>query len=126
MSPTLDPASRTMEIRIGVQNPGSRLKTGMFAQVRIIIEQKENVVKIPAAAMITRFGEQFIFVVDNTDPDAPVARRRNVVPGIIIDGVMEVQQGLTHGEEVIIRGQTIIYDGSRINVIERLAPLSTN
>jgi len=126
LSPTLDPLSRTMEIRVRVDNPGTRLMAGMFAQVRIIIEQQENAVQIPAAAMVTRFGERFIFVVDETDPEAPVARRRYVLPGIIIDGVMEVRQGLADGEAVVTQGQTVVYDGARINIIQRQPPLSVN
>ena len=126
LSPILDPASRTMEVRVVVDNPGARLRAGMFAQVRIITQQREDAVQIPSAAMITRFGEQFVFVVDDSDPEAPVVRRRDVVPGIIIDGVMEVQQGLAFGEEVVIRGQTVIYDGARINIIERTPPLNVN
>jgi len=47
ISPTVDLASRTMEIRVNVNNPGSKLKQGMFAKVRIITEQKNNIVKIP-------------------------------------------------------------------------------
>jgi len=126
LSPTLDSTSRTMEIKVGVENPGAKLKAGMFAKVRVITEKKENIVKIPAAAMINRFGEQYIFVTDKTEFAAPKARKRNVVPGIIIDGVMEIQQGLAPDEEIVIRGQTLIEDGSRINIIERLAPLSVN
>jgi multidrug efflux pump subunit AcrA (membrane-fusion protein) len=126
LSPVLDPISRTMETRVAVQNHGGRLRSGMFAQVRIITEERPNVVQIPSAAMLTRFGEQFIFVVDNSDPEAPVARRREVVPGIMIDGVMEVTQGLSAGEEVVMRGQTIIYDGARINIVERTPPIEVN
>jgi RND family efflux transporter MFP subunit len=125
-SPTVDTASRTMEIRVGVENPGSRLKAGMFAKVRIITETKENVVKIPSSAVVNRLGEQYVFSVDNTNPQAPVARKRIIVPGIIIDGVMEVRQGLMPGDEVVVRGQTLLEDGSRVNVIEQLLPLSAN
>jgi multidrug efflux pump subunit AcrA (membrane-fusion protein) len=126
VSPTVDPASRTMEVRVNVENSGSRLKTGMFAKVRIITERKNNIVKIPAAAMIQRFGENYIFTVetDTRNPAFSVARRKTVVPGIVIDGVMEVQQGLKPDEEVIVRGQSLLEDGSRINVIERVAPLT--
>jgi len=123
ISPTLDSTSRTMEIKVGVENPGSKLKAGMFAKVRVITERKESIVKIPASAMLNRFGEQYLFVIDNTDPAAPVVRKRHVVPGIVIDGVMEIQQGLAPDEEIVIRGQTLLEDGSRINIIERLAPL---
>ena len=126
VSPTVDTTSRTMEIRVGVENPGSRLKAGMFAKVRIIIETKENVVKIPSSAVVNRFGEQYVFSVDKTNPQAPVARKRVIVPGIVIDGVMEVRQGLAPNEDVVVRGQTLLEDGSRVNVIEQLQPLSAN
>ena len=123
VSPTVDAASRTMEIRVGVENPGSRLKAGMFAKVRIITERKESIVKIPLSALLNRFGEQYVFVIDSTDPEAPVARKKNIVQGITIDGVLEVVQGLAPNDEIVFRGQTLLEDGSRINIIERLQPL---
>ena len=126
LSPTLDPISRTMEVRVRVYNPGTRLMAGMFAQVRIITAQRASVVQIPSAAMLTRFGEQFIFVIDSSNPESPVARRRNIVPGIMVDGVMEVLEGLSMDEEVVIRGQTIIYDGARTNIVERVEPINVN
>ncbi|MDR0487700.1 MAG: efflux RND transporter periplasmic adaptor subunit, partial [Treponema sp.] len=84
VSPTLDTASRTMEVKVNVNNAGSYLKAGMFAKVRIITGRKENIVKIPASAVINRFGEQYVFVVDKTDPENPVVSKRVVVPGILI------------------------------------------
>jgi multidrug efflux pump subunit AcrA (membrane-fusion protein) len=126
VSPTVDAASRTLEIRVGVDNTAARLKAGMFAKVRIITEQKENIVKIPAAALVNRFGEQFVFMADSSDSAAPVARKRVVTPGILIDGVLEVREGLAPEDEIVIRGQTLLDDGSRINIVERLAPLSAN
>ena len=123
LSPTVDVTSRTMEIRVGVENPGAKLKAGMFAQVRLITEEKQNVVKIPVAAVVTRFGEQFVFVEDSSDSSAAVAKKRLIVQGISIDGVLEVTEGLESGENIIVRGQTLLADGSLINVIERLAPI---
>jgi RND family efflux transporter MFP subunit len=126
ISPTLDTASRTMEIRVTVENPGSRLKAGMFAKVRIITEIKDDIVKIPASAMISRFGEQYVLGIDTSDPAAPEEKKKIVVPGISIDGVLEIRQGLMPNEDIVIRGQTFLEDGSRINIIERIAPLSAN
>jgi multidrug efflux pump subunit AcrA (membrane-fusion protein) len=128
ISPVVDPASRTMEIRVNVDNPGSRLKAGMFAKDRIITERKNNIVKIPAGAMIQRFGENYLFVVE-TDPADPaniIARRKIVTPGILIDGVLEIQQGLAPDEEIVIRGQTLLEDGVRVNIIDRVPSLSVN
>jgi len=126
LSPTLDAVARTMLVKLSVENTGGKLKAGMFAKVRIITASKPNAVKIPASALISRNGEQYVFVVDRTDPNAPVAQKRIVVPGISIDGVLEVTQGLSPNEEFVAEGQTILADGSRINVINKIAPLDAN
>ena len=128
LSPTIDLASRTMEVRVNVNDAGSKLKPGMFAKVRIITERKDNIVKIPVAAMINRFGEQYVFVVEK-DPENPefnIVTKRDIVPGILIDGIMEVQSGLAPDEEIVVRGQTLLDEGSRVNIIEQLAPLGAN
>ncbi|MDR0598822.1 MAG: efflux RND transporter periplasmic adaptor subunit [Treponema sp.] len=126
VSPVVDPASRTMEVKVNVNNQGNKLKEGMFAKVRIITEQKENIVKIPASALIRRFGETYIFVAgtDPADPAFQAAKKRIVKPGIMIDGALEIEEGLRAGEEFVIKGQTLLNDGSRINIIERTPPLS--
>jgi len=126
MSPTVDPTSRTMEVKVNVSNAGSRVRAGMFAKVRVITERKENIVKIPASAVINRFGEQYVFSVDRSNAENPVVRRRVIVPGILIDGVMEVQNGLEPDEEIVIRGQTLLTDGAKVNIVERTAPISAN
>jgi multidrug efflux pump subunit AcrA (membrane-fusion protein) len=128
LSPVVDPSSRTMEIRISVTNTGNRLKAGMFAKVRIITETKNNIVKLPTTALLQRFGEDYVFTVetDPTDPAFQVARKKIVVPGISIDGAMEVQQGLNPDDEVIVRGQSLLEDGARVNVVDRVAPLNAN
>lgn len=125
ISPTVDVASRTMEVKVNVLNPGDRLRPGMFARVRVITERRENIVKVPASAVVSRFGEQFIFAVDRSDPDAVVVRQRTIVPGILIDGIMEIQHGLAPNEEFVVRGQSLLADGSRVNVIQQIAPIGT-
>jgi len=125
VSPTVDPASRTMEVKINVNNAGSKLKAGMFAKVRIITESKNNIVKIPASAVVNRFGEQYVFSVDRTNADNPVAVKRVITPGILIDGVMEIQEGLSADEEIVIRGQTLLSDGTRVNIVEQTAPIGS-
>jgi len=126
IAPTVDPASRTMEVRINVDNEDSKLKAGMFAKVKIITEHKDNIVKIPATAMLNRFGEQYVFVIasDYENPQQKVVRKRTVTPGILIDGILEIQNGLSADEEIVVRGQTLLEDGAWVNIIEKFAPLS--
>jgi membrane fusion protein (multidrug efflux system) len=125
LSPVIDPASRTMEVRLGLVAPDPRLKAGMFAKVKVITEDKEDIVKIPSNAVVKRFGESYVFAVetDPADPAFRVARKKAVVSGILIDNKLEIREGLEPNEEIIVRGQTLLEEGSRVNVIDRLAPL---
>jgi multidrug efflux pump subunit AcrA (membrane-fusion protein) len=123
VSPTVDLASRTMEIRVNVKDNSSKLKPGMFAKVRVITERKDSIVKIPAKAVINRFGEQFVYVIAKDDQGNDIVRKKIIEPGILIDNVMEIQSGLEDSDEIVIRGQPLLDDGSRVNIIERTTPL---
>jgi len=125
VSPTVDLASRTMEARVSVRDSSSKIKPGMFAKVRVITERKNNVVKIPANAVLNRFGEQYVFLVakDEENPDITVVKKRVITPGILIDDILEIQKGLDPNDEIVIKGQTLLDDGSRVNIIERQTPL---
>jgi multidrug efflux pump subunit AcrA (membrane-fusion protein) len=120
MSPVVDPSSRTMEIKVNVENQGSRLKAGMFAKERIITEQKQNVVRIPESARVERFGETYVYVVetDRRDPAFRIAAKRPIKSGILVDGILEVPEGLAPAEEIVVRGQSLLDDGARVNVIQ--------
>jgi multidrug efflux pump subunit AcrA (membrane-fusion protein) len=126
VAPTVDPSSRTMEIRVNVDNPGARLKAGMFAKVRIITEQKQDIVKIPSNAMIQRFGENYVFVAEPDSGGGYVARRKRITPGILVDGVLEIREGLSSKDEIIVRGQTLLDDGAKINIIDRVTSPGAN
>ncbi len=125
LAPTVDPVSRTMEVRIILQNEDALLKAGLFAKIKIITEEKSGIVKIPAAAIVRRYGEQYVFTVE-TDPNDPaftIARKQQVVPGIIIDDQVEIRQGLEAGALVVLRGQSLLEDGVRVRIVETTAPL---
>jgi len=123
VSPTIDPVSRTEEIKINVDNPGSKLKAGMFAKVKIITESKAGVVKIPYDSIIQRGGSDVVFVVeaDPSDLEATIVSQHNVVTGIVIDGMAEIVDGLEPGDEIVVKGMSLLTDGARVNVISTAA-----
>ena len=120
ISPVVNISSRTMMIKVNVDNPGDRLKAGMFAKVKIITEEKENVITVPEGAVLQRGGQNFVYTVQSgpDDPDASRAVRTAVVLGLNVDNMFEITEGLEPGDEVIVRGQTTLTDGSRVNVIQ--------
>ena len=128
-SPVLDPQSRTMELTLRLERPDARIRPGMFAQVRLITQEKSNTVKLPANAVVRRFGEAFVFVVvngsDGEDGEPGVQRveRRAVTTGIQIDETVEILEGLSGGEVVVVQGQNLLDDSARVNVVTELEPL---
>ena len=66
-------------------------------------------------------GEQFVFVVEKGE-NATV-RKQPVTPGIRVDDKIEIRSGLADGEEVVVRGQTLLEDGSEVNVVSTVEPL---
>jgi multidrug efflux pump subunit AcrA (membrane-fusion protein) len=120
LSPVVDPLTRTLEVTLRFDRPDPVIRAGMFAEVRIITEQKDNIVKVPSDVLIRRFGDTFVYVVteDNT------AERRIVNPGIEIDNKIEITEGLAPNERVVYQGQNLLEDGSRVRVIDTIEPLT--
>lgn len=119
ISPVLDQSSRTMAVKLVFSAPDPRIKAGMFARVKLITDTRTNIVIIPESAVVTRFGEQFVFVVEGA-----TVRKQPITPGIRVDDKIEIAQGLSEGDEVVVRGQTLLEDGAAVNVVARLEPLS--
>jgi len=119
ISPVVDPQSRTLELKLRLLSPDRRIKSGMFAEIKIITEKKDNIVKIPYPALIKRYGEYFVFVVH----DQSYVEKRKVNPGIQIDSKVEITEGLEPDEMIVIRGQTLLEDNAKVKVIDTVQPL---
>ncbi|MFW5695086.1 MAG: efflux RND transporter periplasmic adaptor subunit [Alkalispirochaeta sp.] len=120
LSPVVDPLTRTLEVTLRFEEPDPVIRAGMFAEVRVITEQKDNIVKVPADVVIRRFGETFVYVV--TDEDT--VERRVVNPGIEIDNKLEITEGLAPDERVVYQGQNLLEDGSQVRVVDTVEPLT--
>jgi multidrug efflux pump subunit AcrA (membrane-fusion protein) len=120
ISPVVDPQSRTLGLKLALDRQDNRIKTGMFAKIKIITEKKNNIVKIPAQCLIKRYGVYYVFVVNGDRVE-----KREVNPGIEIDNKLEVTAGLVPDEVVVIRGQTLLEDNAKVRIVDQIQPLET-
>ncbi|MFA7484867.1 MAG: efflux RND transporter periplasmic adaptor subunit [Phycisphaerae bacterium] len=109
---TVDTVTRTAEVEIRVPNKEDKLKPGMFARMTIVVGRKECVV-VPDSALIREVGQMYVVVVEDN-----IARRRGVKLGIWQGDFHEVLTGISIGDVVVTRGQTILRDGQKIEVIQ--------
>jgi membrane fusion protein (multidrug efflux system) len=112
VSPVVDPDTGTFKITIEVSDPSRRLKPGMFGRVDIVYDSREMVLQIPRSAVLEEAGETAVFVI-NEDK----AERRIIRTGYSEDGNVEVVEGLSDDDEVVIVGQSNLKNGSRVSVI---------
>ncbi len=123
ISPVLDQTSRTMAVKLALIDADPRIKAGMFARVKLITDTKTNIVKIPQTAIVTRFGKDFVFIVQNGTDEQKTVKKQDVTAGIRVDDKIEILSGITPADEIVVRGQTLLEDGSIINIVSKLEPL---
>ncbi|MDR1469954.1 MAG: efflux RND transporter periplasmic adaptor subunit [Spirochaetaceae bacterium] len=115
ISPALDPASRTLRIRLQFRTTlDSRIRAGMYATVSLVTASRANVPVIPRASLINTYGEWIVFVVDKDN----TARRRVVQTGLENEEIVEITGGLEPGETVVVVGQNFLSDGEPVRVVE--------
>jgi Cu(I)/Ag(I) efflux system membrane fusion protein len=103
--PELDPATRTVKVRIAVANEGSQLRIGQYADVRIDAPvSRAPVLAVPATAVIDDGTKQVAFVSEPGGMFEP----RNVKLGARSGDMVEVRSGLKQGERVVTSGNFLI------------------
>lgn len=93
----------TFEVEVSIDNPGGELKANMTANAEIILEEHEQALVVPEAAI--RYDEQRNAYVEVADPGADKGRRRVPVKIGIGNGTKtEITSGLKAGEKVVLPG----------------------
>jgi RND family efflux transporter MFP subunit len=114
VSPILDPASRTLRIRLRFNRPDSRIRAGMFVTLSLVTESGRDIPVIPREAVINTYGSRIVFVVG---PDNR-AERRTITLGLENEALVEVKSALALGERVVIAGQNFLTDKDPVRIIE--------
>ena len=96
----LDPATRTVRVRVDVANPRGRLKPEMYATAEIGLGESAPAVFVPSDAAQEVRGATVVFV--RTAPDC--FEVRPVQAGRSLDGSVQIVSGLRPGEPVAVRG----------------------
>ncbi|MCP4655046.1 MAG: efflux transporter periplasmic adaptor subunit, partial [bacterium] len=104
-----NPVTRTFEVEARLLNPDFSLRTGMIVWLRII-QGKEQGLVVPSEALVEESGERAaVFVVRGG-----VALRVGVRLGRRLDRTVQVLEGLSEGEEVVVYGHDQIRDGQAV------------
>jgi RND family efflux transporter MFP subunit len=110
ISPQLDERNRTISMKANIDNTDGRLKPGMFANLELVFQARQNALIVPEQAISYR-GDQASVVVMGQDGKAEY---RDVGVGLRLSGNAEVTSGLMAGDFVVVEGYQKMSPGSQI------------
>ncbi|TDE45547.1 efflux RND transporter periplasmic adaptor subunit [Flavobacterium rhamnosiphilum] len=107
--------SLNFPVEIEIANNASKdLKAGMYGTAEFASnQQKQSLMIVPRNAFVGSVSSNEIFVIENG-----TAKLKKVTAGRILGDKVEILNGLSDGETVIITGQINLQDGSKVDIIK--------
>lgn len=102
--PTLNPSTRTIPVRIELDNRGSLLKPGMFAHLELTAAPRAAAVAVPVSAIIDSGTRRMVLVRASDNGFEP----RVVTTGARSEDYVEVLDGVGEGEQVVVAANFLI------------------
>jgi HlyD family secretion protein len=110
-SGALDPGSRSLDTIIDMDNPDGRLRPGLFATVKITLQEQKDALTLPAAAVVRQGKEAFCYRLIGGK-----AAKTPIQVGIKVGDDFEVVGGVADGDLVILNKAASLKDGQPVNV----------
>ena len=100
----LDPATRTMRLRLELPNADRKLKPEMYATIRVYSDAERNVLVVPESAVQRDRDKKFVFV----QRDAQSFEARDIKLGQASQDVVKILDGLREGELIVTQGAFVL------------------
>lgn len=114
VSLSADPKSRLFNVWVVAENYNELLHPGLLVDVRLEIIRKSGVTLLPRNAILTRNEQVGVFTVSDNNR----AKFTLLELGLENSSEIEVLEGLTPGQTIVINGQNNLSDGKLVNIVE--------
>jgi cobalt-zinc-cadmium efflux system membrane fusion protein len=99
----VDPATRTLHLRVVLENPDHRMKPAMFGSIRVLRSSSTGIL-VPTSAVIREGNEAHVFVSKGNGR----FERRTVKLGRALDGSIEILSGVNPGDSIVSEGALLL------------------
>lgn len=118
VNPVVDERTHTVEVRALMENPGLRLRPGMFIRAEVATGEPREVILIPTRYVIPRQGNQaWVYIVQ-----AGTVYRASVETGEEYGDRMEIVSGLEAGNLLAAEKFSLLRDGLRVEAVQSGEP----
>ncbi len=114
--PVSDPNARTFLVRAYLDNKSERMTPGMSVRGVLRMGTGRDGIVVPRDALI-RYpdGRVIVWVVDGRGDQRTVVERL-VNTGLAFDGLVEIKNGLSLGDPVVVRGNESLQEGQTVHI----------
>lgn len=112
MSPAASVPTRNFTAEVSIPNPQGLLKVGMFANAEIAGQLRKKVLVVPEGSLVLREDQKTVFVVTNENTVVQKVLKLGDAAG----GWVEVLEGVTEGDKIVVAGQHKLKDGATIRL----------
>lgn len=120
ISPVVDPRTGTVRVTLDLAETtaerGAKLRPGMFVKAFIVTSERDGVLAIPRRAVARSDEGPFVFTVSGG-----TAVRRSVKLGVAEGTRVEVVEGVSEGDPIVVLGQDGLKDGTAVDEQPRAA-----
>lgn len=113
VAPLVDSTSRTKEIRLTFDKRDSRINAGMFVRIKVNTVRYDDKILVSESSVLADSTGRYVYVVGQ---DSAVTKRE-IKAGAEVDGVIEVESGLSEGETIVTEGASLLSDGAKVKDI---------
>lgn len=117
INPEVNEADRSVKVIAEVPNPSEMLKSGMFIQGKIFFNERDGAILVPRTALLdwdVPNQTAQLFKVENG-----IAKRHPVRLGNVTEDQVEITEGVSIGDQIIVRGGFNIKDGDAVTVVKQ-------
>lgn len=107
----IDPITHTLTIRALYPNANGSVMPGRYASIKLNKEEIENAIAVPSQAIVPEMGKDKIFLYKSGK-----AEPREIITGIRTEAEVQVLEGLSAGDTVIVSGTLQLRTGLQVTL----------
>jgi len=113
VAPAADANTHTFVVKVTPADPGGLLRSGMYADVSILAQERTGALLVPRAAVTEVEGQKAVYVVADGRVELSA-----VTTGLTDAERIEILSGVSAGEQVVTAGQTNLTAGAPVKAVE--------
>ena len=113
VAPVADTDTHTFAVKITPIDEEGLLRSGMYADVSLLANEKQSTLLVPRAAIVLYNNQETVYVVNDNN----TVEQRAITTGLINGEYAEIIEGLEPGDTVVIAGQSNLVDGAPVEIV---------